>query len=84
MIFEFSAQSLCSFHAWDHPERMAEYTSEFVVAIWIKAILIVFAKQIKELIYVFIVNKGAIVFGSEKLSEVEGLFVFNIVVHQIT
>ena len=57
---------------------MSENPTERVVAIGIEAVLIFLAEQIKETVYIAVVNKSIIFTCAEELTEVEGLFILYI------
>ena len=63
---------------------MAEYPAELITAVGVEAFFVILAKEIQEVLYIFFVNKGAVVFCPKELAEVEGFLVLHILAHQRT
>ena len=83
MLFQFCAECLGCLYAWHHPKRVSEDATVLIVGIWIEAVLVILAHQIQELFHILVVNKGTIIFSAEELTEVERLFIFHKLTHQI-
>ena len=73
---------LCRFHARKHPQRVAEYVAIILVGKRIATISVFFGEQIEEGAHIVGVDECAILFHTEKLTEIESHILVDKVVEQ--